>query len=73
MTSRLLKYMGKMAGENVRAKIPQLELVALARALICMSVNSAGIDQGLKDAQYIFEETFNELAPRIRKMPELRN
>lgn len=41
----------------------RLELFAIDRALICMSVNFSGVDQRLKDAQYVFEEAFKDLAP----------
>ena len=72
-TERLIRFAGVLERENVRPRIPQVLLVAIARTLICTCVSRAGVDQGLKDAQSVFEETFNELAPKMRKMPELRN
>jgi len=42
----LMKFAGKLAGENVRPTIPHLDFFAIARALICMSVNFAGVDPG---------------------------
>lgn len=43
---------------------------ALARALVCRAVALAGVDQGLQDAQTIFEGTLEDLAPKLREMPE---
>jgi hypothetical protein len=70
-TTRLIKAIDKLRIENVQPRLPGLELVALARALICVSVKMAGVDQGLKDAQYIFEAVLDDLAPMLREMPNL--
>ena len=43
----------------------------MARALICVSVKMTGVDQGLKDAQYVFEAVLDDLAPMLREMPNL--
>ena len=66
-----MKAIDKLRIENVQPRLPGLELVALARALICVSVKMAGVDQGLKDAQYIFEAVLDDLAPMLREMPNL--
>ena len=36
-----------------------------------VSVKTAGVDQGLKDAQYVFEAVMDDLAPMLREMPNL--
>ena len=72
-TSQLMKFVGKLAQHNVRPKVPQLELFAIARTLICHSVSLSGFDQGIKDAQYVFESTMEDLSPMLREMHKLRS
>jgi hypothetical protein len=60
-----MELVRKQEGENVLTKI--LELFAMARTLICMArPRQAGIDQGLKDAQYVFEAAFKYVAPILK-------
>jgi hypothetical protein len=68
-TTRLMKAIDKLRIENVQPRVQGLELFALARALICVSVQMTGVDQGLKDAQYVFEAVLDDLAPMLREMP----
>jgi hypothetical protein len=72
-TSQLLKSVGKLAQHNVRPKVPKLELFAIARTLICHSVAISGVDQGIKDAQNVFESAMEDLAPMLREMHKLRS
>ncbi len=66
----LVRYVGKLSGEKVRTTIPQLEVFAIAQALICMSANFSGVDQGRKDAQNVFEEALKNIAPMPWEMPD---
>ena len=70
-TSRLMKAIDKLRIENVQPRVPGLELFAIARTLVCVSVNMTGVDPGLKDAQYVFEAVLDDLAPMLREMPNL--
>jgi hypothetical protein len=51
--------------------MPCLKPLRWSRALFCVSVKMAGVDQGLKDAQYVFEAVMDDLAPMLREMPNL--
>ena len=68
-----MKFVGKLAQQNIRPNVPRPELLAVARTLICHSVSLSEVDQGLKDAQYVFEAAMDDLAPMLREMHNLRS
>ena len=71
ITGRLMKYMGKLVSENQRVGGPQLVLFAAARSFICMCVTASTVEEGLRDAKVIFEDSLRDLAPILREMPEM--
>jgi hypothetical protein len=56
--------------ENIHPHVPHLELFAFARALICLSVQQAGVDEGIENAQTVFEAALADLAPKLREISQ---
>lgn len=68
LTGRLMKYLGKLVAEQERTGGSQLVLFAAARSFVCTSASVSGVEEGLRGARLIFEETLRELTPMLREM-----
>lgn len=68
LTSRLMKYLGKLVAEHGSIAEPHLVLFAAARSFICTSASVSGVEQGLVDSRIIFEQTHAELTSMLRDM-----
>ena len=57
LTGRLMKYLGKLVAEQERTGGSRLVLFAAARSFVCTSASVSGVEEGLKGARLIFEDT----------------
>lgn len=73
ITGSVMKYLGKLVEENQRTGGTKLVLFAAARSLICTSANMSGVEEGLRNARVVFEETLRDLTPVLREMSEEGN